>query len=272
MAADQMETPGERYDRDMVTAMFAPFARDLVGRTRLRGHMHIADIGCGTGIVARLLGQRLDETSTINGIDINAGMLDVARAATEMAVGESGMGNFVWHEAGAEALPLADGSMDLVVSQHAFMFFPDRTQAAREMHRVLRPGDELHISAWRDYRQQPHYAALIAGLNLLITQQAGELMKTAFQFDREEQIRTPLMSGGFQDIVMQTVEIEVRYPSAEAFVEMIVKGSILARKGIEISGQVMEKSSNFVAEKLIRFETSSGLVVPMKSYHASTTP
>ena len=97
-------------------------------------------------------------------------------------------------------------------------------------------------------------------------------MKTAFQFDREEQIRKPLMNGGFQDIAMQTVEIEVRYPSAEAFVEMIVKGSILARKGIEISGQVMEKSSNFVAEKLIRFETSSGRVVPMKSYHASTTP
>lgn len=266
MPADQDETPGKRYERDMVTAMFAPFARDLVGRMRLRNPMHIADIGCGTGIVTRLLGQRLDETSTINGIDINAGMLDVARATTK-----TGMSNFVWHEAGAEALPLADGSMDLVVSQHALMFFPDRIQAARKMHLVLRPGGALHISAWRDYRQQPHYAALIAGLDLLISQQAGELMKTAFQFEREEQIRTPLMAGGFQDIAMQTVEIDVRYPSADAFAEMIVKGSILARMGIEISGQVMEKLSYFVAQELRQFVTSAGLVVLMKSYHASAT-
>ena len=68
---------------------------------------------------------------------------------------------------------------------------------------------------------------------------------------------------------MQTVEIDVRYPSAEAFVEMIVKGSILARKGIEISGQAMAKLSSFVARELRQYETSSDLVVPMKSYHAS---
>ena len=90
MPADQNEAPGKRYERDMVTAMFAPFARDLVGCMRLRNPMHIADIGCGTGIVPRLLGQRLDETSTINGIDINAGMLDVARATTK-----TGISNFV---------------------------------------------------------------------------------------------------------------------------------------------------------------------------------
>ena len=49
-------------------------------------------------------------------------------------------------------------------------------------------------------------------------------MRTAFQFEREEQIRTPLMAGGFQDVAMQTVEIDVCYPSADAFAEMIVKG------------------------------------------------
>jgi len=96
-------------------------------------------------------------------------------------------------------------------------------------------------------------------------------MRTAFQFEREEQIRTPLMAGGFPDIAMQTMEIDIRYPSADAFAEMIVKGSILACMGIEISGQVMEKLSYFAAQELRQFATSAGLAVLMKSYDTSAT-
>jgi SAM-dependent methyltransferase len=48
----------------------------------------------------------------------------------------------------AEALPLRDALFDVVLSQHAHMYSPQPTAAAREMLRVLRPGGVIAFAAW----------------------------------------------------------------------------------------------------------------------------
>ena len=198
------ETPGARYERDMVPAMFEPFARDLVGRLELRDQMRIADIGCGTGIVARLIGENLNATSSVIGIDINAGMLDVARAkSTNLPC------NFDWQEASADTLPFEDASIDLLVCQYAFMLFPDKSGASREMYRVLRHGAPLYVSVWRHFSNQANYAALISGLDRLVGEQAADLLKSAFQYETEDQIRAPILEGGFRRVGIETVKMDV---------------------------------------------------------------
>ena len=146
------------------------------------------------------MGERLDVASIVAGVDINAAMLDVARSKYE------GLPcRFVWHEASAEALPMDDESVDLLLSQHAFMLFLDKTAASREMNRILSRGGSLYVSAWRQFSHQPHYAALIEGLDKLVSAQAADLMKGAFQFETEDQIRAPLMEGGFGEVFVDTV-------------------------------------------------------------------
>lgn len=265
MPDNQAETPGTRYEQDMVPAMFEPFARDLVERLDLRENMRVADVGCGTGVVARMVGEKLSPTSSVIGVDISVAMLDVARAKSQALPCE-----FIWHEASADALPLDDASVDMLVSQHAFMLFPDKAAASREMHRVLRDGGKLYVSAWRHYSEQPHYAALIDGLDRLVSALAANLMKSAFQFETEDEIRTPLMEGGFQDVRVDTVKMDVRFPSADQFVRIVVAGSILARMGIEIGDDVLEALCSHGSNALAQYETSSGLVVPMESYLASS--
>ena len=51
-----------------------------------------------------------------------------------------------WRQGDATALPFADASCDVVLSQFALMYFPDRTAALKEMIRVLRPGGRLAIA------------------------------------------------------------------------------------------------------------------------------
>jgi ubiquinone/menaquinone biosynthesis C-methylase UbiE len=248
----------------MVPAMFGPFARDLVERLDLHESMRIADVGCGTGIVARMVGEKLNPADSIFGIDINRAMLEVAREKSKSLPCET-----IWHEASADALPLDDASLDLVVSQHAFMFFPDKPAASREMHRVLRPGGRLYVSAWRHYSRQPHYKALVDGLGRIVSTKAADLMKSAFQFETEDAIRTPLMEGGFQDVRVDTVKMDVRFPSADQFVRIVVAGSILARMGIEIGDEALRELCSDVSNALAQYETALGLVVPMESYLAS---
>jgi SAM-dependent methyltransferase len=92
----------------------------------------VADVGCGTGILTRLLAER---GTDVVGIDPNEPMLAEARAAGGRARYQRGE---------AEATDLPDASVALVTVAQAFHWFDlDRTLA--EFHRVLKPGG--HVAA-----------------------------------------------------------------------------------------------------------------------------
>jgi ubiquinone/menaquinone biosynthesis C-methylase UbiE len=92
------------------------------------------DAACGTGRHTAYLASLGHE---VIGIDTSPEMLDVAR--TKVPTG-------TFHEADLLELPLADGSVDLVVCAIALTHVPDLAQALREFVRVLRPHGHLVIS------------------------------------------------------------------------------------------------------------------------------
>jgi ubiquinone/menaquinone biosynthesis C-methylase UbiE len=70
-------------------------------------------------------------------------MLEVARS-----VGAGEGLSIEWRPGSAMKLPLADTTFDVVLCQQGLQFFPDRSVALREMHRVLAPGGRLALSVW----------------------------------------------------------------------------------------------------------------------------
>jgi ubiquinone/menaquinone biosynthesis C-methylase UbiE len=90
----------------------------------------VVDVARGTGIVARIAAARVGPTGAAVGVDLNPGMLSVARSTTDK-------------------LPFPGDSFDIVYCQLGLQFFADRTAALREMHRV--PGTEgrLALMVWR---------------------------------------------------------------------------------------------------------------------------
>src|SRR6185503_2261928 len=97
-------TAPENYERYFVPAIAAPLAEELVRAAGLRAGERAIDVACGTGVVARLAAARVGDMGAVAGVDINPGMLAVARTVTPPEVAID------WHEASADTLPFADAT------------------------------------------------------------------------------------------------------------------------------------------------------------------
>ena len=136
----------ENYERYFVPVIGTPLATDLIDIATLRPGERVLDVACGTGVVARLAAERVGTTRTVAGIDINPGMLTVARSVTPPGM------SIEWYETSAEAIPLPDEAFDVVLCQLGLQFVSDKLAALREMRRVLAPNGRL-VTRWSDPRR-----------------------------------------------------------------------------------------------------------------------
>jgi len=70
----------EVYGRYLVPAIFGPWAPIVVAQAKLQAGERVLDVACGTGLVARLAAQYVGASGHVTGLDINPGMLAVARS------------------------------------------------------------------------------------------------------------------------------------------------------------------------------------------------
>jgi len=110
---------------------------------------HLVDVGCGRGGAGLWVAAQTG--ATLTGVDIADTALDAARQRAA-GLGLSGRSRFVLGS--FEQLPLPSGTADGVMSVDALLFTPDKSRAAVELARVLRPGGRLVFTSW-DYDRQP---------------------------------------------------------------------------------------------------------------------
>jgi SAM-dependent methyltransferase len=80
----------EVYERELVPAVFGVWAPTLVDLAQLRPGERVVDVACGTGIVARIAAARVGPTGSVVGVDLNPGMLSVARSVVPTDLRSSG--------------------------------------------------------------------------------------------------------------------------------------------------------------------------------------
>ncbi|MEX1363556.1 MAG: methyltransferase domain-containing protein [Nannocystaceae bacterium] len=127
----------------------------------------VLDLGCGPGISAFVLAQRLGPECEVVGIDRSATMIE--RARRHHAREHAGLRSLRLMVADATALPFEDASFELVVG-HSFLYLvPDREAVLAQVRRVLAPGGSLVLmeprrggslvragmAAVRAYREHP---------------------------------------------------------------------------------------------------------------------
>jgi arsenite methyltransferase len=117
----------------------APFGLALLETVALRPGIVALDIGCGTGFPVVELAQRLGSTASVHGVDPWSAALECVRRKLQAC----GVSNVTLHESQAEHLPLADASVDLIVSNNGLNNVDDIDAAVAECARVARPGAQL---------------------------------------------------------------------------------------------------------------------------------
>jgi len=100
------------------------------------------DLGSGRGTDCIRMAQDVGADGFVWGIDISDGMLEKARATA----GRLGVANVRFEKAELESLPIASGSIDLVVSNCVLNHAADKSKVWAEIARVLRPGGRFVVS------------------------------------------------------------------------------------------------------------------------------
>jgi len=127
-----------RYEH--VATGLLPAAQLVVDRAAPRPGEHVLDIGCGTGSAALLAAEC---GARVAGVDPAERLLDIGRGQAEARKLQ-----VAFMRGTAEALPLADETVDVTVSAFGVVFATDPAAAARELARVTAPGGRLVFSAW----------------------------------------------------------------------------------------------------------------------------
>jgi ubiquinone/menaquinone biosynthesis C-methylase UbiE len=220
----QMGFP-EMYEQALVRPLFQPWAEHLVRAADTTAGDRVIDIACGTGIVARTV--RDIGVSGIVGVDVNAGMLAVARDRAP---------DIDWRIGDATALPVPpDERYDVVLCQQGLQFFADRAAAAAELRRVLVPGGRLAASTWRADEEMP----VLHELRRIAEQRVGPIVDRRHSFPDAGELERLLLGASFADVRVTAVTKTIRFAHGPTFVFL----NAMALVGMSAASQELSEES-----------------------------
>jgi demethylmenaquinone methyltransferase / 2-methoxy-6-polyprenyl-1,4-benzoquinol methylase len=135
---DIFDSTAADYDRIEKLLAFGSgpwYRRQALARAGLSVGMRVADIGVGTGLVAREAITLVADASLVTGVDPSPGMMGAATLPAGVKLVEGR----------AESIPLPDASVDFVSMGYALRHISDLEVAFKEFHRVLKPGGKFCI-------------------------------------------------------------------------------------------------------------------------------
>lgn len=106
----------------------------------------VLDLGSGGGFDVFIAGPKVGAHGRVIGVDMTAEMLTKARRNIAGYRQSSGLDNVEFRLGEIEHLPVADASVDVVISNCVINLSPDKPQVWREIARVLRPGGRVAVS------------------------------------------------------------------------------------------------------------------------------
>lgn len=133
------------YQSELLDRLPESLSESFTGAGNSQAYVDIApgetvlDMGCGAGLDLSLYAQAAGPAGRVYGLDMSTEMTAKARSNMEAV----GAGNVEVLCCPADAIPLPDGSVDLVTANGIFNLSPNKMAVMREVARVLRPGGRI---------------------------------------------------------------------------------------------------------------------------------
>ena len=192
----------------------------------------VVDLGSGAGFDALLAAEKIGNDGRFIGVDMTPEMLE--RARTNAA--NSGYARTVeFREGLIEALPVASGSADIIISNCVINLSPDKDAVFGEAFRVLKPGGRLVISD----------ILLTEPLPPEIAESAAALIGCIAGAETEDAYLGHIRDAGFTDIAFRRQPAETMF---DFFTADPVVGAAITEYGIERAREVAETVFSYTIE------------------------
>ena len=189
------------YDNALVPVLFEPWAARLVEEYRPWEGRRVLDLATGSGIVAQLLAGQVGPHGKVLAADINGEMLELAR---KRCAGLTPPVEFT--ESPAHPLEIDSDSVDVVVCQQGFQFFPDKRAAAAEVYRVLCDGGRIIVTTWRPVVECQFFGTICNSLNAIGEPEISDMMRVPFDAMPESELTAHFEAAGLVNVRLRQQE------------------------------------------------------------------
>jgi ubiquinone/menaquinone biosynthesis C-methylase UbiE len=247
------------YDRYMGPLLFEPYAKYVAARVALLRPSRILETAAGTGIVTRAVAEAIPAAEIV-ATDINPAVVEFAaqRFPSEQVIVE---------RADAQDLPYDDESFDLVLCLFGLMFVADKQRANAEARRVLRSGGTYVVVTFDRLDRNPIPKAAGEAVATLFPKDPRYMERGPFSYADATVVESDLRAAGFEDVVVETVELSSRVTAQEA-AQGIVLGSPFRAEIERLDASALERATAAVRQALLPWD---GKDAPMAAHVATAT-
>lgn len=235
------------YDAILVPSLFEPWAIHLIENNQPWDCNMVLDLACGTGVVTKELACNISSNGKVIALDINRQMLDIAKSKCK-----EWENDIDFMEGSCESLAIADSSLDVVVCQQGFQFFPNKQAAALEIYRVLKPSGRVIISTWCPVSECEIFGIICETLETLNENEISQMMKVPFDFMTQSELQEPFSAAGFSNIELTKQEMNMRLEGEVDNALMVAYATPIAPKLRELSVEKREKFNEVFTAKMRR--------------------
>ena len=173
---------------------------DPVTLAALKPGQVVLDLGSGGGIDCFLAAKQVGDTGRVIGVDMTPEMLEKARANQV----KMGIENVEFRLGEIEHLPVADSSVDVIISNCVINLSPDKGQVFREAFRVLKPGGYIAVSDMMS--DKPFPESMLKNMESWAACVSGALTEADYV--------ATIQAAGFGEVAVERVYLE--NPDVEA--------------------------------------------------------
>jgi ubiquinone/menaquinone biosynthesis C-methylase UbiE len=252
------------YDRYLGPVLFQPYAEDLAARLQVAKNGSVLELACGTGILTRLLRNQLPSTVKLTATDLNEPMFQ--HAAAKFGKDEP----VQWLQADARSLPFGDRMFDAVVCQFGIMFVPDKALAAREAHRILKPGGNFLFNVWDALEHNALGQLAHQTIVSHFDKDPPRFYEVPFGYHDQDEIKRMLKDAGFQEIKIDIISKVAAVSRAEDVATGLVHGNPVTVEIAERDPSLLPVVTKAVAQAIAERFGETDISVPMRAIVVQT--